>query len=328
MCVCGLVRGWLSRVVVLYERLRRAGESALAEERAQVAGGIMWCASGVAAWLLYLEVPEKWLAVGWAVLALVLVEYGLRVSSRGLRVQGYLATAGALGWLAFVNFVSTATAGFRDARLWAGMGVVAACVVLHERLRRAGARVSTEEQTGVAGAAIWCASGVAAWVLYLWRSREVAGCGVGGFGAGAGGVWVAGAFVERAVAGIRVAGGVLCWLVMVNFTAAGKAGWGDVRLWAGVVVVEACVLVHQRLGRAGGIFLAEERTGIAGAVMWCASALVTGLLLSGASGEVAGGGVGRVCAVGGWVCAGAGSGRRFGVRRCCWRCWRLDVGLW
>jgi hypothetical protein len=281
------VRGWddvrlwagaglVAACVLLYERLRRAGESALDEERAQVAGGIMWCASGVAAWVLYLEVPEKWLAVGWVVLALVLVEYGLRVGSRGLRVQGYLAVAGALGWLGFVNFISTATAGFRDARLWAGVGVVAACVLLHERLRRS-ERVSAEERTGVAGAAMWCASGVAAWVLYLELPER----------------WLAVGWAVLALVlveyGVRVRSlsvrlqaygslaGSLCWLVMVNFTAAGKAGWGDPRLWAGLVVVEACVLVHERLVRAGEIVLAEERTGVAGAVMWCASALVTGL---------------------------------------------------
>ncbi len=283
------VRGWgdvrlwagaglVAACVLLYERLRRADESALAEERAQVAGGIMWCASGVAAWVLYLEVPEKWLAVGWVVLALVLVEYGLRVGSRGLRVQGYLAAACAVGWLAFVNFISKAAAGFQDARLWAGVGMVAACVLLHERLRRLGERVEAEERVGVAGAAMWCASGVAAWVLYLELPER----------------WLAVGWAVLALVlveyGVRVRSlsvrlqayvslaGSLCWLVMVNFQATGKAGWGDVRLWAGVVVVEVCLLVHQRLGSAGEIVLAEERTGVASAVMWCASALVTGLL--------------------------------------------------
>jgi hypothetical protein len=63
----------------------------------------------------------------------------------------------------------------------------------------------------------------------------------------------------------------------VNLTAKGNACWGDVRLWAGVAVAAACVLVHERLRLAGDAVLADERTGVAGAVMWCASALVTGL---------------------------------------------------
>ena len=57
----------------------------------------MWCASGVAAWVLYLEIPERWLAVGWAVLALVLVEYGVRVRSLSVRLQAiWVAGGGAL----------------------------------------------------------------------------------------------------------------------------------------------------------------------------------------------------------------------------------------
>ena len=231
--------------------------------------------AGLGIWVL---VPGWTLALLWTLLALVLVEVGLWARSVMLRMEGYGVLAVAVFRLASVNFAERGVAGWHDVRLWAGAAVIAACVLVHERLRRVGERVAAEERVGVAGAAMWCASGLAAWVLYLEVSESWLAVG-----------WavLALVLVEYGVRvrslSVRLQGyvslaGSLCWLVMVNFMAAGKAGWGDPRLWAGVAVVEACVLVHQRLGHAGEIVLAEERTGVAGAVMWCASALVTGLL--------------------------------------------------
>jgi hypothetical protein len=193
-----------------------------------------------------------------------------------LRLQGYGVLAVALFRLAAVNFAETQVRGWHDVRLWAGVGLIAACVLLHERLRRV-EFVAVEERTGVAGAAMWCASGVAAWVLYLELPER----------------WLAMGWAVMALVlveyGLRVrslsvrfqgygsVAGALCWLVLVNFTAKGTAGWGDPRLWAGAAVVATCVLLHERLRLAGEGVLTEERTGVAGALMWCASALVTGL---------------------------------------------------
>jgi Predicted membrane protein (DUF2339) len=227
---------------------------------------------------IWVLVPGWTLVLLWALLALVLVEVGLWARSVMLRLQGYGVLAVAVFRLVAVNFAETHVSGWHDVRLWAGVAVVVACVLVHERLRRVGESVAVEERVGIAGAAMWCASGVAAWVLYLELPERWLAVG-----------WAVLALVlveyglrvrslSVRLQGYGVLAGSLCWLVIVNFQATGKAGWHDVRLWAGVALVAACVLVHERLGREGEIVLAEERTGVAGAVMWCASALVTGLL--------------------------------------------------
>jgi hypothetical protein len=225
---------------------------------------------------IWVLVPGWTLVLFWALLALVLVEVGLWAWSMMLRLQGYGVLAVALFRLAAVNFAETHVSGWHDVRLWAGVGLIAGCVLLHERLRRV-EYVAVEERVGIAGAAMWCASGVAAWVLYLELPERWLTVG-----------WAVLALVlveyglrVRSLS-VRLQGygsvaGSLCWLVLVNFTTKGTAGWGDVRLWAGAAVVAACVLLHERLRLASEGVLAEERTGVAGALMWCASALVTGL---------------------------------------------------
>ena len=227
---------------------------------------------------IWVLVPGWTLVLLWTLLALLLFEVGLWARSVMLRMQGYGVLLVAVFRLAAVNFAETHLRGWHDVRLWAGVAVVAACVLVHERLRRADDRVEAEERVGFAGAAMWCASGVAAWVLYLEVPERWLAVG-----------WAVLALVlveyglrVRSLS-VRLQGygslaAALCWLVMVNFMPTGKAGWGDPRLWAGAAVVAACLALHERLGRTGESILAEERTGVAGAVMWCASALVTGLL--------------------------------------------------
>ena len=83
--------------------------------------------------------------------------------------------------------------------------------------------------------------------------------------------------------GLRIQGyGVLLVglvrLVAVNFTETHARGWGDVRLWAGAVMIAACVLLHERLRRAGDVVDVAEKSAVSGVVMWIASALVSGLM--------------------------------------------------
>lgn len=141
----------------------------------------MWCASGVAAWVLYLELPERWLAVGWAVLALVLVEYGVRVRSLSVRLQAYVSLAGSLCWLVMVNFQATGKAGWGDVRLWAGVVVVEVCLLVHQRLGSAGEIVLAEERTGVASAVMWCASALVTGLLYMELPERWLAAGWAGF---------------------------------------------------------------------------------------------------------------------------------------------------
>jgi hypothetical protein len=179
----GDVRLWagvgVAAVCVLFqERLRRT-DARSDEERAVAGEAASWCGAGLAGWLLYLELPGEWLAVGLAGLALVLVEAGLRERLVGRRLQGYGELAGGLGWWGLVN-VPVGVRGWGDPRLWAGVALVGACVLGAERLRRG----DVAEGGGVAGGAMWCASGLTSALLYLevpgdWLAAAWAGFGLG-----------------------------------------------------------------------------------------------------------------------------------------------------
>src|ERR1700743_32635 len=75
------------------------------------------------------------------------------------------ALGGALGWQVAVNFAG-GTAGWGDPRLWAGMGVISVCVLLHTRLRLAAAAHIAERST-VSDVAMWCASALVMTLLYF-----------------------------------------------------------------------------------------------------------------------------------------------------------------
>ena len=251
------------------------------EEHAPYRAALILCsfaAALCAVFGLWVTVPGWTLVLLWAVLALLLVETGLRTRSIGLRLEGYGVLAVALMRLLAVNLSAAGTRGFGDIRLWAGLGVLTACVLLHLRLRGAGEAVHDGERVGVSGAAMWCASGLAMGLLYLeipspwlavaWASLSLVLLEVG--------------LRERAL-GPRLQSygalaGALAWLVIVNFQSGTQAAWTDPRLWAGVGVIAACLLLYERLGRAEDGILARERAIVSGAVMWCASALVSSLL--------------------------------------------------
>jgi hypothetical protein len=270
--------GVLTACVLLHLRLRGAGEAVHDGERVGVSGAAMWCASGLAMGLLYLEIPAPWLAVAWASLSLVLLEVGLRERAIGPRLQSYGAFAGSIMWLVLVNFQSAGTRGFTDPRLWAGVGVITAAVLLHLRLRSASEIVREEERIAISGAAMWCASSLAMGLLYIEVPER----------------WLAIAWAALALVLLEVGlrerdlgprlqsygalAGALAWLVVVNFQSGTQAAWTDPRLWAGAGVIAACLLLYERLGRAEDGMLARERAIVGGAVMWCASALVSSLL--------------------------------------------------
>ena len=86
-----------------------------------------FAAAACAALGIWILVPGWTLALLWALLALVLVEVGLRARSLGLRLQGYGVLAAALVRLTAVNFAETRVRGWGDVRLWAGAGLVVAC---------------------------------------------------------------------------------------------------------------------------------------------------------------------------------------------------------
>ncbi len=226
---------------------------------------------------LWIVIPGWTLVLVWGLLALVLAEVGIRSRSMGLRFEGYAVLAVALVRLMVVNLSAAGTAGFGDVRLWAGLSVMAGCVALHLRLRAGADAVHALESQGVSEVVTWAASGLAMFLLYL----EIAPA------------WLAVAWVGLALvllevgirersAGPRLQGygallGSLVWLVAVNFQSGAQAGWGDLRLWAGVGVVAGCLLFYEGIGRALEA-ASRERSLVGGAVMWCASALVSSLL--------------------------------------------------
>jgi uncharacterized membrane protein len=224
-------------------------------------------------WIL---IPGWTLVLVWALLALVLVEVGLRSRSLALRIEGYFILLASLVRLAAVNLTTHGTRGFDDIRLWAGLGLMTACVLLHLRLR-ATEGVQEVESKGIAEFATWCASALAMGLLYIEIPEP----------------WLAVAWAVLALilleAGIRERSmsprlqsygallGALIWLVAVNFQSDSQAAWTDPRLWAGAGVIAACLLFYERLSHATDATI-RERTFIGAAVMWCASALVSSLL--------------------------------------------------
>jgi hypothetical protein len=72
-----------------------------------------WVASGLTAWLMWSEMQPVALAVGWAVLGLILFEIAQWKSQMHLRWQAFLALAGAFARIFFVNLTAEAAAGER-----------------------------------------------------------------------------------------------------------------------------------------------------------------------------------------------------------------------
>ena len=70
-----------------------------------------WTASGLAAWMLWSELQPVGVALGIAVLGLLLFEWGEWRQIRQLRLQGYLAMAAAFGRIFFVNLSAAALPG-------------------------------------------------------------------------------------------------------------------------------------------------------------------------------------------------------------------------
>ena len=116
---------------------------------------------------LWLLVPVWPLVLVWSLLALVLLEVGLRTRSIVLRLEAYGMLAIAILRLATVNLTANGRAGIDDIRLWAGAGVIAACLLLNERLNRSREVASTGEIAWASGVAMWCASALVSSLLYL-----------------------------------------------------------------------------------------------------------------------------------------------------------------
>ncbi len=116
---------------------------------------------------LLLLVPGWPLTLLWALLALVLLETALRRHSLRLRLQSYAVLLAALLRLAAFNFTGRGPASLTDTRLWAGLGVLNACILLQERLRRASATVPEHERTAVLAATLWSASALVSTLLYV-----------------------------------------------------------------------------------------------------------------------------------------------------------------
>jgi uncharacterized membrane protein len=70
-----------------------------------------WIASGLAAWLIWSELQPIAVAVGLATFGLLLFEFGEYFKQRQIRIQGYLALAGAFVRIFFVNLTAQSLAG-------------------------------------------------------------------------------------------------------------------------------------------------------------------------------------------------------------------------
>jgi Predicted membrane protein (DUF2339) len=172
------------------EWLGREDSAASAEQRADAgpfAAMLMigsFAAAACAAIGIWILVPGWTLVLWWAFLALVLAEMGIRARSVGLRIQGYGVLLVGLVRLVAVNFTEIHTRGWGDVRLWAGAGMIAACVLLHERLRRSGESASADERTTVTWAAMWFASALVSGLLYMELPEKWLAAGWAGFALG------------------------------------------------------------------------------------------------------------------------------------------------
>jgi hypothetical protein len=70
-----------------------------------------WAGSLLAGWMLWSELQPLSVALGLAIFGLVLFEWGLLRKVRQLRLQGYLALAGAFGRIFFVNLTASRIPG-------------------------------------------------------------------------------------------------------------------------------------------------------------------------------------------------------------------------
>jgi hypothetical protein len=138
-------------------------------------------AAACAAIGIWIFVPGWTLVLWWALLAFVLMEVGLRAHSMWLRIECYGLMIVALARLVMVNFAETHARGFGDVRLWAGAGMVAACVLLQERLRRVGESAVEEETSAVSWLAMWVASALVSGLLYMELPEKWLAAGWAGF---------------------------------------------------------------------------------------------------------------------------------------------------
>jgi hypothetical protein len=77
-----------------------------------------WAASALVSLLMWYELQPLSVAVGWAVFALVLFEYGLLRSTRQFRFQAYVALAAAFGRIFFVNLTAGSPGDFWGPRIY------------------------------------------------------------------------------------------------------------------------------------------------------------------------------------------------------------------
>jgi hypothetical protein len=130
-------------------------------------GAMSCCAALLAAMLIWSEVPAAYIAVAWAALGLVLLEFGLR-ARRGslLRVQGYAFFAMSFARLFFNNFALSDVAHHNGLRVLTVLPLIAAYVWVYERTQRlVGEDHAVDRVAGIV--AVWLGLVAAAMLVYL-----------------------------------------------------------------------------------------------------------------------------------------------------------------
>ncbi|PYT23669.1 MAG: hypothetical protein DMG58_27585, partial [Acidobacteria bacterium] len=120
-------------VALLYVGSRWAGVPGIMSAE-RISPGYTWAASALAALLVWYELRPVAVALGWTLLALVLLEVGLKRQSPHLRIQAYAAFLASFVRLFFVNLNATGALGDISPRILTTAPLAFAFYYVYDRL--------------------------------------------------------------------------------------------------------------------------------------------------------------------------------------------------
>jgi hypothetical protein len=120
-------------VALLYLGSRWAGVPGIMSAE-RISPGYTWAASALAALLVWYELRPVAVALGWTLLALILVEVGLKRQSPHLRIQAYAAFLASFIRLFFVNLNATGALGDISPRIFTTAPLALAFYYVYGRL--------------------------------------------------------------------------------------------------------------------------------------------------------------------------------------------------
>ena len=131
----------LSAVAVFFYLCSRWKGSAAALAQQRLPAAYSWAASSLVALLMWYELRPAGVALGWALLGLLLFEWGQARASFSLRLQGYVVLTSAFLRLFFVNLNASGNPGELSPRVYTVVPLVLAFYYVYARLEGATAQV-------------------------------------------------------------------------------------------------------------------------------------------------------------------------------------------